>query len=208
MQICYTSGIYQLVKQDTIVMWMLSPGEHVQPSIRQDCLNHVFGRRFIHGLSMHCEKTKSRYSTDRGIIGHDKPVLNMTLFEFLKRGSLHANHDVVVRKKTATSLRVKERHGDRTGTVKGSYLKNNIKFVCVLWDGDVDVCDEKHCTSESVVNICVKKSNTPKTAVPLKPDDEVHVEHKSKRCCHTKTLDLSKVSDLAAQYYLNPQTYV
>ena len=132
----------------------------------------------------------------------------MTLFEFQQRGSLHAHH-VVMRKKVASSLRVKERNGDRTGTVKGSYLKNNIKFVCVLWDGDVDVCDEKHCTAESVVNIYVKKIYQ-NNVVSLKrsSSEDYHDELRGKSCCNTKTFDLSDVSSLAAQYYLNPETFV
>jgi hypothetical protein len=172
-------------------MWMLSPGEHVQPTVRQDCLNHVFGRR-----------TKTRFFTERGNIDYDKPVFNMTLLEFQKTKSFHAHHDVVVHRKVASSsLRVKERHGDRTGTVKGSYLKNNVKFVSVLWDGDVDVCDEKHYTSESVMKICGVKKNNPKTTVSLKQSEEDHVDKK-------RTFDLSDVSDLAAQYYLKPQTFL
>jgi hypothetical protein len=172
-------------------MWMLSAGEHIQPTVRQDCLNHVFGRR-----------TKTRYFTERGKTDYDKPVFNMTLLEFQKTKSFHVHHDVVVhRKKVESSLRVKERQGDRTGTVKGSYLKNNVKFVIVLWDGDVDVCDEKHHTSESVMKICVKKNNQI-TAVSLKQSsDEDHVDKK-------RTFDLSDVSELAAQYYLKPQTFV
>jgi hypothetical protein len=171
-------------------MWMLSPGEHVQATIRQDCLSHVFRRR-----------TKTRYFTEPvKNVDFDKPVVNMTLFEYQKRGSLHAHQIVMRRKVASSSLRVKERHGDRTGTVKGSYLKNNIKFVSVLWDGDVDVCDEKHHTSESVMKICVKKNNQ-KSAVSLKQSDKDHVDKK-------RTFDLSDVSELAAQYYLKPQTFV
>jgi hypothetical protein len=75
-----------------------------------------------------------------------------------------------MKEKILSASRVKERNGDKVGTVKESYIVNKIKFVRVLWDGEVDVSEQY--TSKSVVNYQVKKKHH---VVSLKQNED-HAE--------------------------------
>jgi hypothetical protein len=58
-----------------------------------------------------------------------------------------------MKEKILSASRVKERNGDKVGTVKESYIVNKIKFVRVLWDGEVDVSERQYTTIRSRKNI-------------------------------------------------------
>jgi ribosomal protein S8 len=98
------------------------------------------------------------------------------------------------------SSRVKDRYSERSGTVQESFVKNRIKFVRILWDGEVEI-DEREYTSKSVVNITLKKK-TEYEWVPVVSlaqslaQNEVHEDIE-------RDVDLSDVSRELAQHKLN-----
>ncbi len=98
------------------------------------------------------------------------------------------------------SSRVKDRYQDRSGTVKESFVKNRIKFVKILWDGEVDI-DERQYTSKSVVNIKQKKKTDDDELLPVVSLTQTLMQNEDHEDLE-REVDLLDVSRVLAQHKL------